>query len=197
MEDQYHSLARQSEGLYKEKGSKFLAFAYPVKTQEEIDAHLGDLRKAYYDARHVCYAWRLGPKGQPFRAADDGEPSHSAGDPILNELRSFELSDALVAVVRYFGGTKLGVGGLIRAYGTAAREAIEANEIVEVVLTEDIPVRFAYDRTSEVNRMLHKLQLEAHSSDYAADCRQTFRVRLSEAPEVRRVFAEMGILEED
>lgn len=197
MLDQYHSLAGPSEGVYKEKGSRFYAYAFPVKSQEEIAAALAGVHKQYHDARHVCYAWRLGPKGEPFRANDDGEPSHSAGDPILNEMRSVEVSDALVAVVRYFGGTKLGVGGLIRAYGTAAREALEANKRVEVTLTERISIRYPYDRTSDVNRILHQLKIEATEANYTADCQQIFDVRLTDVESVSRVFEELGILEKN
>ncbi|MEQ9007162.1 MAG: YigZ family protein, partial [Ekhidna sp.] len=115
----YHTIKEKSEGLYKEKGSKYLAFAYPVKSEVEIKEIQESLRKEYYDARHHCFAWVLGMDDQSYRANDDGEPAHSAGDPILGQIRSFELTNVLVVVIRYFGGTKLGVGGLINAYKTA------------------------------------------------------------------------------
>ncbi|MEM7039836.1 MAG: YigZ family protein, partial [Bacteroidota bacterium] len=124
MKDSYHTISGPSDSFYKEKGSKFYGFAFPVKSVEEVELRLGEVAKKFHDARHICYAYRFGVKGEPWRANDDGEPSHSAGDPILNEMKSKEVSDALVAVVRYFGGTKLGVGGLVRAYGTAAKEAL-------------------------------------------------------------------------
>ncbi|HHG85009.1 MAG TPA: YigZ family protein [Bacteroidetes bacterium] len=196
MEDQYTSLKAASEGYYKEKGSRFYGFAWPVHSLEEVEAHLAAVSKKYYDARHVCYAYRFGVKGEPWRANDDGEPSHSAGDPILNELRSKGISDALVAVIRYFGGTKLGVGGLIRAYGTAAKEAIENGQIVEIVLTERLEIRFSYEFTSEVNRALHKLSLKPDASVYEADCWQAFDIRKTEVAKVAGVFRELGILVE-
>ena len=125
--DTYYSLATVSEGSYREKGSKFYAHAYPVATEDAIKEHLNTLRQQYHDARHHCYAFVLKPlEGQAdrFRANDDGEPSHSAGDPILGQIRSLSLHDVLVVVVRYFGGTKLGVGGLVNAYKTAAAQAL-------------------------------------------------------------------------
>lgn len=197
MEDSYFTIVGPSEGLYKEKGSKFLAFAWPVKTEEEANERLAELRKRFYDARHVCYAWRLGPTGKHFRSNDDGEPSHSAGDPILNEMKSQEVTDLVIGVVRYFGGTKLGVGGLIRAYGTAAGEALEANERKEVVMTERFRIRFPYERTSEVKKALHPFRLEPTESHYAADCSFVYDIRKSIAENVRVVFDELGILEEN
>lgn len=196
MEDSYFTISDHSEGLYKEKGSKFLAFAWPVKSEEEVGERLAELRKRFYDARHHCYAWRIGAEGKRFRANDDGEPSHSAGDPILNELKSQEITDALVVVVRYFGGTKLGVGGLIRAYGTAAKEALQANVRKEVIITERFHIRFPYDRTAEVKKALHPFQLEPTESRYEADCSFVYDVRMSKAENVRAVFEELGILEE-
>ena len=129
--DSYHTLAGPAEAIYKEKSSKFLAYAYPVESEEEIRTLLDALRKKYYDATHLCYAWRLGPHGETFRANDDGEPSGTAGKPILGQLLSNELVNCLIVVVRYFGGTKLGVSGLIGAYKESAAEAIRAAEIVE------------------------------------------------------------------
>jgi len=197
MDDTYRTLGGASEGLYKEKGSKFLAYAWPVQTEAEVEQRLGEVRKKHYDARHVCYAWRLGPEGEKFRANDDGEPSHSAGDPILNELKSKTVSNALIAVVRYFGGVKLGVGGLIRAYGAAAGDALEENEIVEVILTHRIEIRFPYDRTSDVNRALHPFRLEPSEREYTVDCRLVYDVRQSISEKVRSVCRELGILVDD
>src|SRR5690606_7725476 len=124
MDDGYRTIAQPAEGLYKEKGSKFIALAYPVYTEEEIKDRLAELRKKYYDARHHCYAYMLGADKSRYRANDDGEPNHSAGDPILGQIRSADLSNVLVVVVRYFGGTKLGVSGLITAYKTATADAL-------------------------------------------------------------------------
>ncbi len=131
-----------------------------------------------------------------FRANDDGEPSHSAGDPILNEMRSQEISDALIAVVRYFGGTKLGVGGLIRAYGTAAREALEDTEKIEVVLTELIEIRFPYEMTSEVNKTAHPFRIEPEISKYELDCQLTYRIRLSRVEQIKAAFRQIRVLVE-
>jgi uncharacterized YigZ family protein len=195
--DKYQSISGASEASYKEKGSRFYAFAWPVSSVEEVEEHLSALWKKFHDARHVCYAYRLGIKGEPWRANDDGEPAHSAGDPILNELKSKEISDALVAVVRYFGGTKLGVGGLIRAYGTAAREAIAQNKIVTIVLKDRIVIRFPYELTSEVNRIAHQFSLKPAESEYGADCRISYDIRRTEVANVTEVFRDLGILEEE
>lgn len=194
MADSYFSISSSGKGLYKEKGSKFIGIAKPVKTEAEVESFLEAIRKEYYDSRHVCYAWRLGSEGKKFRANDDGEPSHSAGDPILNELRSQEISDALIAVVRYFGGTKLGVGGLIRAYGTAAKEAIEDTEKIEVVLTELIEIRFPYEMTSEVNKTAHPFRIEPEISKYELDCHLTYRIRLSRVEQIKDAFRQIRVL---
>src|SRR5690554_2132633 len=154
MPDTYLTLKSQSQGLYKEKGSKFLAFAYPVDNEEEIKEILETLKKQYHDARHHCYAYILGKDGQNFRANDDGEPGHSAGDPILGQIRSNNLTNTLIVVVRYFGGTKLGVGGLVTAYKTAATEAILANEIITETVTLKVNFQFDYIDMNEVMRII-------------------------------------------
>lgn len=125
--DTYFTLKGNSEGFNKEKGSKFLAFAYVVSNEDDVKKTVAELKKKYYDARHYCYAYVLGDQSEIYRAKDDGEPGHSAGDPILGQIRSKKLTNTLIVVVRYFGGTKLGVGGLIHAYKTAAADAIENN----------------------------------------------------------------------
>ena len=193
--DVYHTLGGASEGFLREKASKFFAFAFPVRSVEEVEERLAEIGKRFYDARHVCYAYRLGPAGARYRANDAGEPAHSAGDPILGELKSKGVSDALCIVVRYFGGTKLGVGGLIRAYSEAARDALDQNTIVPVLMTRPLSIRFPYHLTSEVNRVLHQLQLKADKSEFGMDCQQTIKVPLSRYAHTCEVFAEMGILE--
>ena len=135
--DSYGSISRPSKAVFKDRSSKFLAFAYPVSSQEEIRDNIAKLKKEYYDARHYSYAYILGVQKEKTRAYDDGEPSHSAGDPILGQIRSRELSDTLVVVVRYLGGTKLGVSGLIKAYRTAASLALDANKIISPGLSEN------------------------------------------------------------
>jgi uncharacterized YigZ family protein len=194
VKDCYQTIMASGEGAYKEKGSKFLAFAYPVQSEQAIADHLAELASTYYDARHHCYAWRLGPDGTLHRANDAGEPSHSAGTPILNAIKSRELYDVLVVVVRYFGGTKLGIPGLIEAYGAAAADALDAAPKAERILTKPIHICFQYAQTAEVGRIIQKFALKPSHSEYGADCRQTFEVRLRDHAAVLVVFEEMGIL---
>ncbi|QDH79966.1 YigZ family protein [Echinicola soli] len=177
MEDTFLTLKDSSEGLYKEKGSKFLAFAYPVQDEDEIKERLEALKKKYYDARHHCYAYMLGRDQSLFRANDDGEPNHSAGDPILGQIRSHEISDVLIVVIRYFGGTKLGVGGLITAYKTAAAEAIASNEIITAVVTKKIRFRFDYLDMNDVMRLIKDYDLEIIKQDFDNTCSMTLRIR--------------------
>lgn len=149
-----HTILAPAESIYKEKGSKFLAFAYPVATDEEVREKLGFLKKKYFDARHHCYAYCLTPPETRFRAFDAGEPNHSAGDPILGRIRSRNLANVLVVVVRYFGGTKLGVGGLMQAYKAAAEGALSNATIVEQELTEKFRIRYDYSFSAEVMRLV-------------------------------------------
>lgn len=170
MRDSYFTIEQVSEGFYKEKGSKFIALAYPVSSEEEIRERLEALRKEYYDARHHCYAYIYGHDSQHFRANDDGEPGHSAGDPILGQIKSRELTNTLVVVVRYFGGTKLGVGGLITAYKTAAAEALEANTIVEKDISEKLQFVFPYEEMNRVMKLVKDLDLKILNQGYEAQC---------------------------
>jgi putative IMPACT (imprinted ancient) family translation regulator len=128
----YKTIEKTAEGLYKEKGSKFLSFAFPVTTEEQIKNIQQELRKEYYDARHHVFAWKLGIDENNYRASDDGEPANSSGPPVLGQIRSYELSDILIVVIRYFGGTKLGIPGLINAYKTATKDAIDNNLIIDL-----------------------------------------------------------------
>ena len=152
--DTYSSIAASSEGVYKEKGSRFLAFAYPVTSEHEVKTLLDKARKDYYDARHHCYAYRIGINGDIWRVNDDGEPSSTAGRPIYSQILSKGLSDILIVVVRYFGGTKLGVPGLIRAYKSAAADAIANSRIVEKTASEMFEAVFDYAATDKVMRAL-------------------------------------------
>ncbi len=136
----YRTIQKSATGSYKEKGSKFLAFAFPVTSESEIKENLAALRKEYFDARHHCFAWMLGAEKKLFRSSDDGEPNHSAGDPILGQIRSTNLTDVLIVVVRYFGGVKLGVGGLISAYKAAAEDALKNAIIIEEEVTEKFSI---------------------------------------------------------
>ena len=190
----YLSLATTSEGSYREKGSKFYAFAYPVTDETEVDIHLANLRKRHHRARHHCYAFVLKPAAgqeERFRASDDGEPTHSAGDPILGQIRSHRLLDVLVVVVRYFGGTKLGIGGLINAYKLAAADAIGHNRIVERVRTEALSIRFDYGVTSEVQRVLHHYNAEVVQQEFAEQC--CFRLRVVQSTQEEAKIALAGI----
>jgi len=177
MDDTFLTLKGESEGLYKEKGSKFLAFAFPVNDEQDIKEKLDSLRKKYYDARHHCYAYILGKEKENYRANDDGEPNHSAGDPILGQIRSNDLTNVLIVVIRYFGGTKLGVGGLITAYKTAAAEAIMANEIITEVVTKKIRFTFDYLDMNDVMRLIKEYDLDIKSQDFDNSCSMTIRVR--------------------
>lgn len=178
MEDTYLTIAGASEGVYKEKGSKFLAFAYPVKSEAEIKEWLDELSKRFYDARHHCYAYVLGDGPSSYRANDDGEPNHSAGDPILGQIRSRNLTNTLVVVVRYFGGTKLGVGGLVSAYKTAASLALDNNHIQTIVKNSVIRIRYEYTDTAEVMRLINQFDLEVISQDFREFCTASLSCRL-------------------
>jgi uncharacterized YigZ family protein len=159
-EDFYKTLKTHSSGEYKEKGSKFLAFAYPVRSIEEVKGHLDALKKEFYDARHHCFGYRINPEKPQLRSNDDGEPSNSAGAPIFNQLQSFELWNVVVFVVRYFGGTKLGVSGLIHAYKEAAYDALNNNELITEYITTPLQIRFPYKLMNEVSRFIKDYELE-------------------------------------
>lgn len=198
-DDTFFTLSKVSEGLYKEKGSKFLAFAYPVASETAIKARLDELRKTYYDARHHCYAYILGPKMESYRANDDGEPNHSAGDPILGQIRSHQLTNTLIVVVRYFGGTKLGVSGLIQAYKTAAAEAIANNEIVQDFTKAEISFQFEYLQMNEVMRILKDYPVEILTQNFDNQCNMSLRLRASLAPSflAKLKDVDISILSED
>lgn len=180
--DSYQTIAGKSEGLYKDRGSKFLYFAFRVQDEDEIKTELAALRKTYFDASHHCYAWILGKSGAHFRANDDGEPNHSAGDPILGQIRSHQLTNILIVVVRYFGGTKLGVSGLIQAYRASASLAIEANEIIQEWVKVRLEIVFPYSAMNEVMKVVKSHSLEILSQKMELDCAMTlsFREGLSE-----------------
>ena len=184
--DTYLSIAAPAQGIYKELGSKFLAFAYPVETEEEVKRILSEIRKEYFDARHHCYAWRLGLSGEPYRMNDDGEPSSTAGRPIHGQLLSHELSDILVVVVRYFGGTKLGVPGLIRAYKTATQDAISNAQIIEKVAGEHFTVSFDYLQMNDAMKVLKDMGITPLRQDFDLRCTLEVRVRLSQVEEFRK-----------
>lgn len=175
--DAYHTLAYPSEGIFKDRGSKFLYFAFPVTSEEDIKGKLADIRKTYFDASHQSYAWALGREATAFRANDDGEPNHSAGDPILGQIKSHHLTNVLIVVVRYFSGTKLGVSGLIQAYRSAAALAIVENEIIIEWTKIKIEIAFPYQVMNEVMKVVKAHQLEILSQEMMLDCKMTLSLR--------------------
>ena len=187
MEDQYHTISESSvgEGYYTEKRSKFLAFAHHVETVEEVKSIVSAYRKQYYDARHCCYAYMLGPEQKAFRANDDGEPSSTAGKPILGQINSAGLTDILIVVVRYYGGVNLGTGGLIVAYRTAAANAI-ANATIEVRQVEEtIKYDFTYPMMNDVMRIVKEMQPQVVDQQFDNACSITLRIRKREAEQLR------------
>ena len=185
MEDTYKTIASLAQGTYTEKRSKFLAFAMPVRSLDEVKEHLKYYEKKYFDARHVCYAYMLGAERTDFRANDNGEPSGTAGKPILGQINSFGLTDILIVVVRYFGGIKLGTSGLIVAYKTAAQEALNAAEIIEKTVDADITFLFEYPFMNDVMRIVKEESPEIISQDFDNDCRMTLRIRKSQFDKLR------------
>ncbi|MBP5690427.1 MAG: YigZ family protein [Bacteroidales bacterium] len=183
MNDIYKSIGSRAEGLYKDKGSRFIALAYPVETEEEVKEIVAGLRKEYHDARHHCYAFRLGADGAKYRSSDDGEPSGSAGRPILGQIDSAGLSDILIVVIRYFGGILLGVPGLIKAYKSAAADAIASAEIIEKVAARTYRLSYDYLDMNAVMKVIKDLSLPQSAQDFGTRCTLTLRVRLSLEPE--------------
>ncbi len=184
--DSYLTLSSPSEGTYTEKRSKFLAFAFPVSTVEEIKELVESHQKKYYDARHVCYAYMLGHERLVFRANDNGEPSGTAGKPILGQINSNELTDVLIIVVRYFGGVKLGTSGLIQAYKAAAAEAIAAATIIEKTVDEQITIAFEYTLMNQVMRIVKEEEPAIVSQTFDNDCLMTLSIRASLMPRLRQ-----------
>lgn len=184
-EDTYRTITALSEGIYTEKRSKFIAIALPVRTLEEVKLHLETYQKKYYDARHVCYAYMLGHERLNFRANDNGEPSGTAGKPILGQINSNELTDILIIVVRYFGGIKLGTSGLIVAYKAAAAEAISNATIIEKTVDDDVTVAFEYPFMNDIMRIVKEDEPEILEQSYDMDCLMKLRIRRSMMPKLR------------
>ncbi len=177
MNDTYLTINASSSGEYSEKGSKFLAFAFHVGSPDEVRSLVNEHRKKYYDARHVCYAYMLGHQRDTFRAVDDGEPSGTAGKPILGQINSHCLTDILIIVVRYFGGTKLGTSGLIQAYKTAAADAIGSAVIEERTVDDTVTMTFEYPLLNQVMRIVKDEEPEILKQDFQLDCSMTVRIR--------------------
>ena len=184
-EDTYKTIVAPSEGIYTEKRSKFIAMAFPVRTVDEIKVHLEACQKKYYDARHVCYAYMLGHERKDFRANDNGEPSGTAGKPILGQINSNELTDILIVFVRYFGGIKLGTSGLIQAYKAAAAEAIAAAEFIERTVDDVVSFLFEYPFMNDVMRVVKEMNPEIVQQAYDMDCSMTLRIRRSLMPALK------------
>ena len=183
-EDLYKTIAAPSQGLYKDKGSKFIARAYPVRDFKEVQEYLSGLKKEFHDARHICYAYYMNPENVTFKSSDDGEPSGTAGKPILNQILSFGLCNVLVAVIRYFGGTKLGVSGLIKAYKTSTYEALSTAEIVTKKITRKINISFDYPLTNDVMKVIHDCEIEIVDKKFAGNCSMTLEVRKNEKQKI-------------
>ena len=179
IKDTYKSIAGPSEGLFKDQGSRFIALAYPVESEVEVKALLEKARKEYHDARHHCVAYRIGHTGSVWRASDDGEPAGSAGRPILGQIDSAGLSDVAVIVVRYFGGIKLGIPGLIRAYKESTKDAMDKAQIIEKVAGEWLAINFDYAQMPEVMKVVKDLGLPTRAQNFAERCSMEVRVRLS------------------
>jgi len=185
MIDEYKTIENVGEGTYSEKRSKFLAFSHHVETEDEVKALLASYRKKYYDARHVCYAYMLGADRKEFRANDDGEPSSTAGKPILGQINSNELTDILIVVVRYYGGVNLGTSGLIVAYKTAAAEAIASSLVVTRQVEEIVTYSFPYVMMNDVMRIIKEMKPRIVSQSYDNTCEIKLSIRKSEADMLR------------
>ena len=184
-DDTYKTISRPSEGTYTEKRSKFLAFALPVCSVDEVKEQVKDYQKRFYDARHVCYAYMLGAERTDFRANDNGEPSGTAGKPILGQINSYGLTDILIIVVRYFGGIKLGTSGLIQAYKQAAIEALAVADVIEKTVDQDIFFAFEYPFMNDVMRIVKEEEPQIISQGYDTDCTMTLRQRRSLMPRLK------------
>jgi uncharacterized YigZ family protein len=186
--DSYRTITAPSNGVFKDKGSKFLAFAFPVESEVEVRQHVQQLKKEYFDARHHCYAYRLGLNGELWRANDDGEPSSTGGKPILGQLLSLELTNVLVVVVRYFGGIQLGMPGLINAYRSATADALAQAQIVEKVAKEILMISFSYFEMNKIMKLIKEKELEIVSQYFDNECEIKIAVPLSKKADIVHNF---------
>jgi uncharacterized YigZ family protein len=189
LEDVYKTIEKPSEvTLFKEKGSKFFGYAFPVLSEEDVKERLEELKKQHHSARHWCYAYQLGIEKIRFRANDDGEPNKSAGLPIYGQIQSFEVTNVLVVSVRYFGGTKLGVGGLITAYKTSAQLALEASDILEKTINIHYKLTFNYDLMNAVQRIIKEKKIEISNQKLEMNCEYIISVRKNDADSIFNIF---------
>jgi len=188
MEDTYKTISAKSEGYFKDKGSKFIAYAWPVSNEDEIKEILTEIKKEHHNARHHCYAWRLGTEEITWRANDDGEPSSTAGRPILGQLQSFDVTNVFIVVVRYFGGTLLGTSGLINAYKTAAADALSSARIVTKTIEVKYKLHFTYPHMNDVMQIIKQENLNIVDTQFEIECDLYFTVRKSEAGRIGKIF---------
>ena len=191
MSDTYKTIEKESKGYFKDKGSKFYSYAYPLKSEDEVKAIIQALKKEHHSARHHCYAWRLGTEEIKTRANDDGEPSSTAGKPILGQLQSYEITNILVVVVRYFGGTLLGVSGLINAYKNASIEALNNAEILDKIIEIKYELSFEYPMLNPVMNTLKKENFDVVTTDFQESCKLIFSVRKTESERAFMVFNDL------
>ena len=183
------------EILFKDKNSKFFGYAFPIRSEEDVKKTINALKKQHHAARHWCYAWQLGPENIRYRSNDDGEPSNSAGQPIYGQILSFETTNVLIVVVRYFGGVKLGVGGLIQAYRTSAQLALKASEIIEKTITIHFQITFEYKNMNKVMRIIKEHQLTITNQQLEVKCKLFISVRKSKVNEINKLFSTLYEIE--
>jgi uncharacterized YigZ family protein len=193
--DQYKTIQQTAEGLFKDKGSRFIAYAHPVENEEEIKTIISSYKRNFHDARHHCFAWELGVSRQNYRSNDDGEPSGTAGKPILGQIHSFGLTNILVVVVRYFGGTKLGVSGLINAYKEAAHSALNQSVIIEKTIDDYFQINFKYFAMNDVMKIIKEGGLDVISQDFAIECSLIFKVRQRDSPMIEQKFNKIEVMQ--
>lgn len=187
--DTYKTIDQPFEGeLFKDRASKFYGYVYPIQSEDEVKPLIDQLKKSHHSARHWCYAWQLGTSTISYRANDDGEPSNSAGQPIYGQIQAFDVTNILVVVVRYFGGTKLGVGGLINAYRTGAQLALEASEIIEKTIDRTFLITFEYKDMNKVMRIVKEKNLNITNQKLELDCQYTIPVRKKDADMIFDIF---------
>ncbi len=189
--DSFNTIEKESKGYFKDKGSKFYSFAFPLQNEEKVKDIIAGLKKKHHGARHFCYAWRLGTENIRFRANDDGEPSSTAGKPILGQLQSFDITNILIVVVRYFGGTLLGVSGLINAYKNAAIDVLKNAKILIKVIETRYKVSFTYNEMNEVMHLIKQENYTIVNTDFMENCSLIFSVRKSESENAKRLFNEL------
>lgn len=191
MSDEYRTINKESTGFFKDKGSKFYSYVFPVENEEEVKDILVRLKKEHHSARHHCYAWRIGTEEIKFRANDDGEPSSTAGKPILGQLQNYDVTNILLVVVRYFGGTLLGTSGLINAYKNASIDVLNTVEIQTKLIEKKYELSFEYPLLNTVMQILKQEELEIINTDFKENCKLWFKVRKNDAERVLQIFADI------